>query len=67
MHHSLLLVFYLEWLKIISRALIGGFSITTEAALEDKQLLVNTPGNEKMLLFFYQVNIIEIAIKITKD
>ncbi|WP_292771541.1 hypothetical protein, partial [Methylophaga sp. UBA5113] len=43
MHHSTLLVIYLEQLNCIPRALIGAFSVTTEAAMKDKQALVTVP------------------------
>ena len=39
MHHSVLLVVYLESLNCSLRALIGAFSVTTEVALKDKQTL----------------------------
>ena len=40
MHHSALLVIYLEQLqKRQERALIGAFSDTTEAAMKDQQTL----------------------------
>lgn len=39
MHHSSLLVVYLELLNCSPRALIGAFSVTTEAAMKDKQTL----------------------------
>jgi len=38
--HSALLVICLERLNYIPRALIGGFSVTTKAAMEDKQTLL---------------------------
>jgi hypothetical protein len=40
MHHSALLVVYLEGLNFTPRALIGEFSVTTEAEMKDKQALV---------------------------
>ena len=39
MHHSSLLVVYLESLNCSPRALIGAFSVTTEAAMKDQQAL----------------------------
>ncbi len=39
MHHSSLLVVYLELLNCSPHALIGEFSVTTEAATKDKQTL----------------------------
>ena len=39
MHHSFLLVVYLESLNFTPRVLIGAFSVTTEAAMKDQQAL----------------------------
>lgn len=39
MHHSVLLVVYLEQLNGTPRALIVTFSVTTEAAMKDQQAL----------------------------
>ncbi len=39
MHHSSLLVVYLELLNWSPHALIGAFSVKTEAATKDKQTL----------------------------
>jgi len=39
MHHSSLLVVYLESLNCSPRALIGTFSVTTEVAMKDKKTL----------------------------
>jgi len=39
MHHSFLLVVYLESLNFTPRVLIGAFSVTTEAVMKDKQTL----------------------------
>ena len=39
MYHSALLVVYLERLNCSPRALIGTFSVTTEAAMKDQQAL----------------------------
>jgi hypothetical protein len=41
MLHSALLVVYLEQLNCTPRALIGAFSVTTEADMKDKQALVS--------------------------
>ena len=51
MHHSALLVTYLEWLNYSPRALVGAFSVTTEAAMKDHQILEN-----KALTFRLNVN-----------
>jgi len=39
MHHSSLLVVYLESLNCSPRALIGAFSVTTEVPMKNKQVL----------------------------
>jgi len=39
MHYSALLVVYLERQNFIPHALIGAFSVTTEAEMKDKQAL----------------------------
>ncbi|WP_292353424.1 MULTISPECIES: hypothetical protein [unclassified Methylophaga] len=53
MHHSTLLVIYLELLNCIPRALIGAFSVTTEAAMKYQQTLVKLIQFSIVLLMLY--------------